>query len=253
MPTPALIGASPVGDWLLLEELLPSRQPQEWDQGDYLRAIDALVALHDRFWDLETDLGAFPWLGRPLGSDFAVHVAAAAKAIERIVHQGYPEPLAAEQARMEILATLTMHADQVASPLQGQSSTLLHGDYWPGNIAVMEDDRQVVFDWQLAGVGPGVMDLLVFINKSQWWYGSMPVSAEQIVQRYREGMHALNGASWPHEVWAELWDHALMWRFLQEWLDLLAASPDAILAMSAEQLDEVWLDPVAAAVARRLS
>jgi hypothetical protein len=44
-----------------------------------------------------------------------------------------------------------------------------------------------------------------------------------------------------------------MWRFLQEWLDLLAASPDAILATSAEQLDEVWLDPVAAAVARRLS
>ncbi|NIN93720.1 MAG: phosphotransferase, partial [Anaerolineae bacterium] len=51
-------------------------------------------------------------------------------------------------------------------PLRRAPNTLLHGDYWPGNIAVLGDQRQIVYDWQLAGVGPGVIDLLVFVNKS---------------------------------------------------------------------------------------
>jgi hypothetical protein len=43
-----------------------------------------------------------------------------------------------------------------------------------------------------------------------------------------------------------------MWRFLQEWVDLLAASPDALLEARTDLLDEIWLDPVTRAVARRL-
>ncbi|NIN93721.1 MAG: hypothetical protein GTO49_01755, partial [Anaerolineae bacterium] len=57
---------------------------------------------------------------------------------------------------------------------------------------------------------------------------------------------------WAAEEWSELWDHALMWRFLQEWVDLLAASPDPLLETRADQLDQVWLEPVSAAVEKRL-
>jgi hypothetical protein len=43
-----------------------------------------------------------------------------------------------------------------------------------------------------------------------------------------------------------------LWRFLQEWLDLLAAIPESLLVASSGQLEKVWLDPVAQALARRL-
>jgi hypothetical protein len=252
MPTPALIASSPVGDWLLLEAFHSVRDPKNWSVKDYRLAIESLTHLHDRFWELDVDLSAFPWLSRPLGADFEVHVTAAAKAIERIVQLGQPEPLVGAPERMRVLAALTMKADQIIHPLLHQPSTLLHGDYWPGNIAVLEDGRQMVYDWQLAAVGPGVIDLVVFVSKSAWWFDTIPLSQSDMVICYREEIQRRNQVSWRDDEWEVLWDHALMWRFLQEWVDLLAASPNPLLETRAEQLDQVWLDPVAEAVARRL-
>lgn len=252
LSTPKLIAASSVGDWLILEAIKSVRDPSQWNAEDYRKAIEALTHLHDRFWGLGADLSVFRWLSRPLEADFEVHVTVAAKAIERIVNQAHPEPLASMPERMHVLATLTMQADRIIAPLLHQPSTLLHGDYWPGNIAIQQDGSQVVYDWQLTGVGPGVIDLLVFINKSAWLFDTLPLSQQEIIKCYREGMAATNGVRWNEDEWNLLWDHALMWRFLQEWVDLLAASPDPLLETRAEQLDQVWLNPVANAVSRRL-
>jgi hypothetical protein len=252
LPGPSLIAASPLGDWLLMEAIPVARDADAWRAEDYKRAISALVRLHDRFWRLGEDLDAYPWLSRPLEADFHVHVTAAAKAIQRMVERGRPEPLVGSPDRMRVLALLTTHADQVVAPLRRQPSTLLHGDYWPGNIAVLEDGRQLVYDWQLAGVGPGVIDLLVFVNKSRWWFEELPLSEGEIVSQYRQEVARLVDVRWDEATWEELWDHALMWRFLQEWTDLLIASPEALLEARAEQLDQVWLEPLAEAVRRRL-
>ena len=142
LPTPTLIAASSIGDWLLLEAVQSVRDPSYWEKEDYIAAIEALTRLHDRFWGLETDLNVFQWLSRPIRADFEVHVAAAAKAIERIVNQAQPEPLATVPERMQVLAALTMQADQIVTPLLKQPSTLLHGDYWPGNIAVLKGQKE---------------------------------------------------------------------------------------------------------------
>jgi hypothetical protein len=249
---PRLIAASPVGDWLLMQAFESEREPEAWCNADYRRAIEALVELHDRFWGLGSDFDAFPWLGRPLSADFEVHVAAADKAIDRALHQGEPGLLVGVQERMQLLRALTKNAERVVSPLRQEPSTLLHGDYWPGNIAVLEGDRQIVYDWQLASVGAGVMDLLSFVNKSVWWFDPLPMGQNEIINWYRQGMQKQCGVHWSDGVWEVLWDHALMWRFLQEWVDLLAASPEALLEARAEQLDQVWLHPVAEAVGRRL-
>jgi hypothetical protein len=235
-----------------MEALEPEKEPEAWQKPDYCRAIDALVELHDRFWGLGSDFDAFPWLGRPLSADFEVHVAAADKAIERALHQAEPELLVGVQERMQLLRALTKNAEGVVSPLRNEPATLLHGDYWPGNIAVMEDDRQIVYDWQMASVGAGIMDLLSFVNKSVWWFDPLPIGQEEIISRYRHGMQKQCAVQWEDDEWEILWDHALMWRFLQEWVDLLAASPEALLEARAELLDEVWLHPVAEAVGRRL-
>lgn len=253
LATPELIAASSVGDWLILEEIRPARDPVHWEPHDYLAAIDGLVTLHDRFWNLGEDLSVFTWLSRPLESDFEVHVAAAAQAIERIVATGEPGSLARSPERMKVLANLTLHADAVGAPLRKQPNTFLHGDYWPGNIAVMHDGRQIVYDWQLAGVGCGVMDLLAFVSKSLWWFPRMPLPPEHIITHYRQQLETQVGMRWDDEAWGELWDHALMWRFLQEWIDLLAASTDSLLISHVELIDRVWLGPVGRALKRRLN
>ncbi len=252
LSTPALIAGAPTGDWLLLEALQPVRDATHWLAEDYHTAIDALSSLHDRFWDLGEDLDAFPWLSRPIDADFEIHVTAAAQAIDRIVAEGQPAPLAGVPERMHVLARLTTSAEQVVAPLRDVPRTFLHGDYWPGNIAVLRNRSQVVYDWQLAGVGPGIVDLLVFLTKSEWWFGQLPMSSQEIVALYRSNLASRLGVVWSDEDWERLWDHALMWRFLQEWVDLLAATPGPILETRAEQLDRIWLHPVSEAVRRRL-
>lgn len=252
LQVPALVAASTSGDWLLMEEILLQRNPNQWEASDYQQAIEQLINLHDRFWGLEEDLTTFTWLGHPLRADFEVHVAAAAKAIQGIVHKGEPAPIASHPERMSVLATLTTMADQVIAPLLEQPATLLHGDYWPGNIIINKNKDQVVLDWQLTGIGPGIIDLLVFVNKSIWWFDPLPLGTEDIVDLYRQAIKKRTGLQWSDKEWAVLWDHALMWRFLQEWVDLLAATPPPLLEAQAKMLDEVWLDPVSQAVSERL-
>lgn len=249
---PRLVAASPAGHWLILEAVPLGKNPAKWTRSDYRTAVDTLTELHDRFWNLAEDLAAFPWLSRPLEADFEVHLAAAAHAIENIVEHGSPGSIAAAPARLELLAKLTAQAEAVVAPLREEPATLLHGDYWPGNIAAQHDGSQIVYDWQLTAVAPAMLDLVSFVKKSEWWFGAIPTVSLDLGALYRERLAARQGAIWSDAAWERLWDHAVMWRFMQEWLDLLAAIPEALLLTSAEQLDRVWLDPVEAAVRRRL-
>jgi hypothetical protein len=249
---PAFVAGSPHGDWLILEAIAFARMPSRWSAAVYFEALDGLIRLHDRFWGLGEDLVNFAWLSRPLEGDFDVHLTAATHAIERIVRQGSPASLARSPERLALLKRLTEQASAIAGPLREQTATLLHGDYWPGNIALDREERLVVYDWQLTGIGPPVLDLLTFVKKTEWWFPNAPVSAEDVVGYYRNGIAALQGQRWDDAAWDRLWDHALLWRFLQEWLDLLAAIPESLLVASADQLERVWLDPVAEALARQL-
>jgi hypothetical protein len=249
---PSLIAASPSGDWLLLEAVPPTREAGRWGEQDYVTAIDNLAQLHDRFWGLGEDLNAFPWLSRPLQADFDVHVAAAAHAVERIRYRGEPQALARVPERMELLSRLTSDAERVVRPLRREPNTLLHGDYWPGNISVMRDGSQIVYDWQLTAIGPAILDVVVFMKKTEWWFESTPVSEEELAHRYRDALSSRINVTWKDDAWSLLWDHALMWRFMQEWMDLLAASPNTVLLTRAEQLDQVWLKPVLEVTNRRL-
>lgn len=247
--SPRMVAASEAGDWMVMEEIQPHRRASEWSESDYRSAISGLIRLHDRFWGLSEDLAAFPWLSRPLEGDFEVHVAAAANALEQVVDRGQ---LASWPERVHTLAHLILNADKVIAPLKLQPATLMHGDYWPGNISVLEDGSQVVFDWQMAGVGPPILDLVTLVLKSEWWFGELPVGREQIVRDYREQLATTAGVSWEEAVWDELWEHALMWRFIQEWMDLLAASPTTLLETRSEQLEQLWFEPLARAVTDRL-
>jgi Phosphotransferase enzyme family len=251
--TPALVAASASGDWLVLEAVPQDRSPDAWGPDDYRRAIESLAQMHDRFWGLGEDLSTYTWLSRPLEADFDVHLAVAAQALDRIVAKGSPGSLAGAPARIQVLSTLIDQAPAVVAPLRDQPSTLLHGDYWPGNIAVIDGGEQIAYDWQQTAVGPGVFDLLTFVNMSGWWFSPLPLAREEMIEIYRTEMDERLGISWDEDAWNRQWDHALMWRFLQEWIDLLAVVPDPLLEARAGLLDRIWLDPVAQAVDRRLA
>jgi hypothetical protein len=250
--TPKLIAASPGGDWLLLEDVSSARDASRWRPQDYLAAVDSLAHLHDRFWGLGEDLDAFPWLARPLEADFDVHLAAAGQAMGLLEKGEAAAGAEPAPGRVAVLRRLTAQAARVAGPLRREPSTLLHGDYWPGNLSLLEDDTLAVYDWQSAGVGPGVVDLLVFVTKSEWWFGSEAVDRAGLIRAYREGLAERVGVRWPEDDWDLIWDHALLWRFLQEWLDLLAASPPSLLRVQSKQMDDIWLRPVTEAIDRRL-
>ncbi len=252
LATPRLVAASDAGDWLVLRAMKPERAPAEWTMDDYQAAIRSLVRLHDRFWGLGKDLNVFQWLSRPTEADFEVHVSAAANALQRLVDQGQPAGLPGWPDRVHMMANLIMNAQRVIEPLAQEPATLLHGDYWPGNILVLEGGRQAVFDWQLTAVGPAALDLLVFVVKSTWWFEQLPMTPEEIVNFYRATLAEQSGIQWDQSRWDTLWDHALMWRFLQEWLDLLAVTPNTVLETRAELLEELWFEPLSEAVHRRL-
>ncbi len=250
--TPQLVAADSQGGWLVLEYIQDSLPPAAWSAQDYLGAVRNLARLHERFWGLEEDLSYYPWLGRPLFSDFDIHVFAAAKAVEKMVRDNQPRVITESEEWLGMIGALIRQVETVVAPLREVPQTLLHGDYWAGNIARLPDGELIVYDWQLAVIGPGPLDLVVLVNSSRWWFSPLPLEPAEMVSAYRAELSERLNVSWADEAWARLWDHALMWRFIQEWLDLLGASPSALIEARAELLEDVWLGPVRDAVSRRL-
>jgi len=249
---PDLVACSDYGEWLVLQYRPGSLDPGKWTATEYERAVENLARLHDRFWDLGDDLLAYNWLARPLETDFEIHVSAAAKAIEALVYEGKPSQLAESQDLVAALADLTINAPSILDALSSQPRVLLHGDYWPGNIAAEESGGHTVYDWQHAAIGPAVLDLVDFCKKSSWWFDPLPISEKKIIQYYRKCIKERVGYSWDKGTWERIWDHAVMWCFLQDLVDILVASPNSILEARWELLELIWFDPVLNAVAKWL-
>ncbi|MBN1267822.1 MAG: aminoglycoside phosphotransferase family protein [Anaerolineales bacterium] len=249
---PDLVACSEYGEWLVLDYFQDHTDPGGWTGLDYAQALQDLASLHDRFWDLGRDLLTYNWLARPLETDFEIHVSAAAKAIEELVYREEPSVLAGSQKLVAAFAALTINAGIILEALQDQPRVLLHGDYWPGNIAEDGFGRHIVYDWQHAAIGPAVLDLVGFCKKSCWWFDPLPIPEEQIVRMYRTLIQQSVGYTWTEDCWNRVWDSALMWCFLQDWVDVLAASPNSILEARWDLLERVWFLPILNAVDRWL-
>ncbi len=247
---PGLVAGDPAHGWIVLEALTGLCPPEQWTREDYTEAVLNLVALHDRFWGLGEDLAIFPWLGRPLEADYAETVVAAAEAVQTLVLQ---EPLPALTTPRNFLAfgMLVQYADHIASLLRQETATLLHGDYWPGNIARPMEGRQIVFDWQLASIGPAILDLVVFIQTTEMTL-TPALPAEEAIGLYREEMARRSAPGWDQEYFAVLWDYGLMWAFLTYWLRRLATLSVEDYDLLPPRFEAAWLHPVLAALERRL-
>ena len=144
-------------------------------------------------------------------------------------------------------------SDQIAGALESSPATLLHGDYWPGNILIHQKGGMTVYDWEDAGIGPAILDLLGFIQGSSWHFNQLPLPADEIITHYREHLAKAGAHNYSDDEFNHLWDYALMWTFVTGWVGHLAKTPNALLPMRLEALQEVLFTPINQAVERQLS
>ena len=75
-----------------------------------------------------------------------------------------PELLRHWEERASALAGVQLVAyEEAVERLQALPRTLVHGELYPSNVVVTED-RVAVVDWEMAGAGPGVLDLAALVT-----------------------------------------------------------------------------------------
>jgi len=250
---PTLIAAHPQGDWLVVNHLADGRRPEQWQKADYLLATEQLVILHDRFWGLGQDLANYPWLARPLDADFDVLIQAVRKGAEKLSQKETPATLREDKDLIDGISKIIKNIDEITTHLRNLPATLLHGDYWPGNIHVHPNGSLTVFDWEQAAIGPSILDLLAFIQSSTWWFAPLPIDPNEIIVHYRQRLAQSGAYTWKDKDWDSAWDYALMWTFVSGWVDLLAKIPESLLSARLPGLENVLFNPMKAAIKRRLS
>jgi hypothetical protein len=250
---PTLIAAHPKGDWLVFDQLPLGRISEKWQAADYLLATDQLVALHDRFWGLGDDLAVYTWLARPLDSDLNIHTQAAKTGADLLAQKETSGSLREDKELIKAIHTIIDHIDTVTNHLCGLPMTLLHGDYWPGNIHVHRNGSLTVYDWEMTAIGPGILDLLGFVQASTWWFSPLPIDSQEIIKYYRQRLAQSGTHTWKDKDWKADWDFAILWTFFSSWVDLLARIPKSILAARLMGLQNVLFNPVKEAIKRQLS
>lgn len=128
--------------WLILEKVAGTELWQHADLSAWQAAARWARRLHDRFLS-----------DPPAGAHLLVRDEAFFRAwIDR----------AATQTGGAVQALLPAAQDAVARLLR-LPATLIHGELYPSNILIA-DERVAVVDWEMAGVGPGVIDLAALVT-----------------------------------------------------------------------------------------
>jgi hypothetical protein len=175
-------------------------------------------ATHERYWlvlekvqgvelyqvgDLAVWQSAARWLAQihiglareaPLAlSDFLLHHTAAFYRVwpaRAIAHAHSTEQL-------EALSWLAARHDQIVDRLMTLPATIIHGEYYPSNIVVQAlggDIRVCPIDWEMAGLGPGLMDLAA-LTAGSW----SDAARRALTEAYRDGVANLGGHLQPVE------------------------------------------------------
>jgi hypothetical protein len=238
---PNLVAADPQGEWIILNLLPGGRLAENWEQAEYMLAIEQLAMLHEKFWNLGEDLAIFNWLQRPVDSDVQILLASAEAGLQRLLQTTPGHPLHNE---LPVFKLLLNNGRIIASRLSELPPTLLHGDFWPGNLIAYPDKTLYVIDWQNAAIGPAILDLVVFVQKSLWQFDKLPTSVERLTAHYRMRIKNAMKVHWADPVWNAYWDHAVMWIFLADWMEVLGRAPVSLIRTHYNDLERVWLAPL---------
>ena len=178
-------------DWLLLEKVSGVELWQVGELDPWVKAASWLANVHSRF------NGYVDSTDRLLRYDAQFFMTWPTRACRR-----HPQ-----------LRRLAMRYDVVVGILCAQPPTLVHGEFYPSNILVTAE-RIAPVDWEMVGIGPGVLDLAALIS------GWSDVEATAIISGYGQVSDRALAAARLHLAmqwlgWSEEWtpppEHARDW------------------------------------------
>jgi aminoglycoside phosphotransferase (APT) family kinase protein len=85
-------------------------------------------------------------------------------------------------------------------PERPNAPTLLHGDYWPGNLLWRTDELVAVLDWESAKVGDPVRDLAITRLDVLWVFGEQAMNEITDLYRARREVDFHDLARWDLQV-----------------------------------------------------
>lgn len=172
---------------LLLEDLTPMTPGDDmigFSEGQAAAACREIARLHAGWWQGHDRLNSLPWI-RATGPAY---------------FNAYPQRWASFSTRMEdrlpkrlltVGSRLSRNVDTLRTHLDQAPVTFIHGDYRPENLfldgAADDTGGVAVIDWQLAGIGPGVVD----VGRLLGWGAAVEkgsVDYRALVQVYHEAL-----------------------------------------------------------------
>jgi hypothetical protein len=146
--------------WLVLELVPGSRLSKIADFGAWEAVADWLARFHARFGGRVAELRAANPFLLEYGTDLYL------KWYERACY-GLSD---SDDPRARRLLTLLERYEESAAALDALPSTLIHGDFYAGNVLIDEaanDLRICPVDWEVVGTGPGLLDLAA-LTAGRW-------------------------------------------------------------------------------------
>ena len=113
---------------------------------------------------------------------------------------------------VSIANELLENPEPLSSALSHHPHTLVHGDYWVGNVRAPKQlqDPIVVLDWQLAAFAPPIIDLAWYIGIT-----TMPISKDEAIRLYKRKLLSHLGNKTDLAEWQQLLDLGMLAGFFR--------------------------------------
>jgi Phosphotransferase enzyme family len=171
----AVAEADPPRHWLLIEKVPGVELWQVGELSVWEEVAKWLGGFHARFAGRLDELqGANPYLLERSESWYRFWCERARTALAR-----------SEDPRASSLRAALGRYDEAISPLEALPRTFVHGELYPSNVIVVREARQpriCPIDWEMAGIGPGLIDLAALVG------GWDPEKRGRLVAAYLSGL-----------------------------------------------------------------
>jgi hypothetical protein len=281
--------------WVLLEDVPNHFSPESWSPEDIEAVILDMAALHTIFWRREKELQEYgvphfiaerryTWQELSQEQGVYVHPGPVAAISEHAIHHagrlapilwqaanglavlrdlgGWPGIL--EESHLAAAADLLDDPVPMFEPLNGLPTTLLHGSQHSYHWRLTLFDERRLLDWQKAAVGPGICDLVNFLEQFDLLYADSdswrvdvrrkwPASEETMVDTYMLAMSSELGAQFSARSMRQAMPAARCLHILTNWFphfatwsSQLPSKPtwQKVNRMSDEQLAETGFAPM---------
>ena len=175
----------------------------------HLGFLDAMAALHARFWGFQDTIGLLPLASRfHLSSDAMIETERALgfpSAVPPIAGDGWSRLATVRHRAVPALFELRRDPGPLVAALDALPQTLVQGDWKMGNLGRRPDGRTILLDWAFPGRAPPAIDLAWYVALN---VERLPPSKDDTIVAYRRALerHGVPTGGW----WDRQLDLALL-------------------------------------------